>query len=312
MILDTGGYKMTEQDVANAKETEEALLSEEFGAKRPSEGGPADSNTLLALTEALLRAAEQLRSMAPNGGDAATATTPPVTRPSSPDPSSPRQAARATSPAPSVTSFRPSSPTPSTVNADLQSAALITSPTPHQFMLKADNETHIFELSLCNGGDFGNNRVRPSALTELTRQIVDEERFREHQVSFEQLQEQTDLVNNRNIVMRYDHRYLTWDNASPALASLGIYQQAVAQVKAAPAPAPAASRSYWTRWWSRSRTDSVTDATPSSVETAPPPYSQRETSPQPDSAKSDQFDLEAATPRVYATSDVVRDATRLA
>lgn len=170
-------------------------------------------------------------------------------------------------------------------------------------MIKADNETHVFELSLCNGGDFGNSRVRERlGDVRLTVQVIDEERFREHQVSFEQLQEQTDLVNNRNIVMRYDHRYLTWDNASPALASLGIYQQAVAQIKAAPAPAPAASRSYWTRWWSRSRTDSVTDATPSSIETAPPPYSQRETS-----AKLEQFDLEAATPRVYATSDAVRD-----
>lgn len=57
---------------------------------------------------------------------------------------------------------------------------------------------------------------------------INELEFNLNRITIEELRENASLVNDPSLVCRFGGRYLTWENASPVLASLGIYQDAIA------------------------------------------------------------------------------------
>lgn len=130
---------------------------------------------------------------------------------------------------------------------------------PYQFSLRADGTVHIFELSLCGDDHFGH-----------ASEALDAQAFQDRKVSFGQFIDQPDVVNHQALVMKYHGRYLTWENASPVLASLAIYRKSLPEDYAknmqegipnegTPTSAGAEKRSYrpWARWWTKSRSDTV-------------------------------------------------------
>jgi len=102
--------------------------------------------------------------------------------------------------------------------------------------------------------------------------------------------EQSELTENPDLVVKYAGRYLTWDNASPVLASLAVYRKSLVDHpehhKHIDRSAKRSGRG-WGLWWGRNRSSTVAGDAASSVslpgsETSPttsPPISPPE-SPQ--------------------------------
>lgn len=72
--------------------------------------------------------------------------------------------------------------------------------------------------------------------------------------------EQEAIPDSPDLVIRYAGRYLTWDNASPVLASLAVYRKSLVehpehhrQVDKSAQPTKATSRRGWSLWWGRGR-----------------------------------------------------------
>lgn len=133
-----------------------------------------------------------------------------------------------------------------------------------QFSLKVGGRLHVFELSLCGGDDFGQSPIR------------DQRSFTEHQVSFGQFMEHDDITDHGNLVVKYGGRFLTWDNASPVLASLAVYrkslvdhpehhkrliQEGINEEDKRP--------SRWGSWWNR-KAESTTSLPLPTQDTTPP------------------------------------------
>ncbi|KAL8286632.1 hypothetical protein RQP46_004160 [Phenoliferia psychrophenolica] len=116
---------------------------------------------------------------------------------------------------------------------------------PRQFSLRVGGRLHVFELSLCGTEDFGHDPTR------------DEDAFAEHQVTFSQFMEHDDITNHSDLVVKYGGRYLTWDNASPVLASLAVYRKSLVDHpehhrRLEADPKQQGGRG-WSRWWRGSK-----------------------------------------------------------
>lgn len=99
--------------------------------------------------------------------------------------------------------------------------------------------------------------------------------FAEQQVSFSQFTELDDITSHSNLVVKYGDRYLTWDNASPVLASLAVYRKSLVdhpehhrQVDQLGVDSKRSSRG-WGLWWGRKGAAGSTVSLPQQ-ETSPP------------------------------------------
>ncbi|GAA6038625.1 hypothetical protein JCM8097_009453 [Rhodosporidiobolus ruineniae] len=163
---------------------------------------------------------------------------------------------------------------------------------PRQFTLKTGGTTYVFELSLCGSEDF----------QQVDKETADR-LFVDHQLTFAQFMEDDSISDNPDLVVKYAGRYLTWDNASPILASLAVYRkslvdhpehhrhiagQAVSGDGAASAQGKATHRRGWSLWWGRNRAAQAADDA-ASVSSAPTADVSAPTSPPtspPDSPRS--------------------------
>ena len=139
------------------------------------------------------------------------------------------------------------------------------------FHARLDDRVFAFELSLCGKDDFGHD---PS---------LDESSFRQRQLTYSQFVEHEDVLEHPALVARCSGKYLTWDNATPVLAALGIYRKALVErehrtladsASAGGAEGKRASSSRWSRWWGRSvevppSIDTATDPSASPPTSAP-------------------------------------------
>lgn len=106
--------------------------------------------------------------------------------------------------------------------------------------------------------------------------------------------EQEAIPDSPDLVIKYAERYLTWDNASPVLASLAVYRKSLVEhpelhrsVDESTQPTKSTGRRGWGLWWGRSRggtappedTQTVSSL-PATAQASPP------TSP-PDSPRSE-------------------------
>ncbi|BGP52629.1 lipin Ned1 [Rhodotorula sphaerocarpa] len=123
--------------------------------------------------------------------------------------------------------------------------------TPMQFSLKSGGTVFVFELSLC--GSDGLEHLSKAAAERL---------FADHQVSFNNFLEQDAIPENPDLVVKFSGRYLTWDNASPVLASLAIYRKSLVVRPEHHKPLPRDEsggdtakrhRRGWSLWWGRGR-----------------------------------------------------------
>ncbi|GEM06033.1 lipin 1 [Rhodotorula toruloides] len=174
---------------------------------------------------------------------------------------------------------RASSPRPVSVS-DLQSihaeSDIASSPddgvyhaTPKQFTLRTGGTVHVFELSLC-GTD---------AFAQVNKTVADR-LFAEHQITFNEFLEQDSIPDNPDLVVKYAGRYLTWDNASPVLASLAVYRKSLLAHPEHHRHADTTTdeqgkthRRGWSLWWGRSRTTTAETASTASAptgESSPP------------------------------------------
>lgn len=151
---------------------------------------------------------------------------------------------------------------------------------------------HVFELSLCGSEGFDQlERVSlPGLLCNpvivdmfVVSQAAVDRLFREHQVTFNEFMEQETIPDSPYLVVKYSSRYLTWDNASPVLASLAVYRKSLVEhpehhrhVDESAQQSKASHRRGWSLWWGRGRSETppATDATSISsmptAETSPP------------------------------------------
>ena len=130
---------------------------------------------------------------------------------------------------------------------------------PYLFHLELQDTVHTFELSLCNKEGFGRNGD------------VDVYEFEENRVSFQRFVDDEELVNDERLVVRYNERFLTWENASTVLATLSLYRKTLGQsskpesTKDGPEEPRSSRASYWSRWFGRS-SKSIPDLKQASAE----------------------------------------------
>lgn len=113
--------------------------------------------------------------------------------------------------------------------------------------------------------------------------------FIEQQVTFNQFIEDEEITTHSNLVVKYAERYLTWDNASPVLASLAVYRKSlVDHPDYHNAEGEAGSEELevdvkrsrgWTLWWNKKGAAS-TVSLPTQDTTVQPPSISRPSSPQ--------------------------------
>ncbi|GAA5981356.1 hypothetical protein JCM10908_004080 [Rhodotorula pacifica] len=171
---------------------------------------------------------------------------------------------------------------------------------PMQFSLKSGGTVFIFELSLC--GSDGLEHLEKAAAERL---------FSDHQITFNNFIEQDAIPENPDLVVKFSGRYLTWDNASPVLASLAVYRKSLlahpehhkhVRREGESSEAAKTHRRGWSLWWSRGRSAPPPDvASTSSLPTedtssvATPPTSV------PASPKSLPEDVVSPAPATEAT-----------
>ena len=118
--------------------------------------------------------------------------------------------------------------------------------------------------------------------------------FRDSQLTYSDFMEQEAIPDSPDLVIKYAGRYLTWDNASPVLASLAVYRKSLVEhpelhrsVDESTPPTKSTGRRGWGLWWGRGRggtappedTQTVSSL-PATAQASPP------TSP-PDSPRSE-------------------------
>ncbi|PWN21545.1 LNS2-domain-containing protein [Microstroma glucosiphilum] len=140
---------------------------------------------------------------------------------------------------------------------------------PYTFELVLEDgcERH-FAMSLCFKEGFGatsspSQQGDGSAPAEENAgSEEDRDDFEENRISFQRFVEDPDVVNDERLVVLYNDRYLTWENASAVLATLSLYRKTFASAKAAeeeavltdePVPSREHRASVWSRWWNRNR-----------------------------------------------------------
>lgn len=120
---------------------------------------------------------------------------------------------------------------------------------PYLFLLQLEESSHSFELSLCCKEGWGEDVE------------ADEYSFEENRVSFERFVHDEEVVNDERLVVRYHDRFLTWENASPVLATLSMYRRTLSGGSAGATNMDGdpeggeqrgAGGGYWSRWFKRS------------------------------------------------------------
>ncbi|ORY90269.1 Lipin/Ned1/Smp2-domain-containing protein [Leucosporidium creatinivorum] len=298
LMLDMSGYKI---DAADDEKDGESTSR----ANRDSQDYILDAGAeeeVIAFTQGLLQSTDPKTLR--NFFDPSDERSPTPSRAASPEPFEEEDAPLRPLPTPLHTRSRghsraSSPPRPLSISS-LQSlhaeAELEPSPTdgvfhasPKQFTLKIGGKVHVFELSLCDSDDFGRDRAK------------DDVAFAEHQVTFSQFMEQDAVTDHNDLVVKYGDRYLTWDNASPVLASLAVYRKSLVdhpehhQRRVDDVDAKRPGRG-WGSWFSRKGTPNAeeastvslpaTDTSPPTSPPVSPPESPRSL-PQLDTARPD-------------------------
>ncbi|GAA5855085.1 hypothetical protein JCM8547_002374 [Rhodosporidiobolus lusitaniae] len=135
---------------------------------------------------------------------------------------------------------------------------------PMQFTLRTGGSTHVFELSLCGSEEF----------QQIDRTSADQ-LFPAHQITMNQFLADEAISDNPDLVVKYHGRYLTWDNASPVLASLAVYRKSLVDhpehhrhaAQSSAEPAKGSHRRGWSLWWGRNRAPQDDAASVSSAPT---------------------------------------------
>ncbi|GAA5986692.1 hypothetical protein JCM11641_001364 [Rhodosporidiobolus odoratus] len=323
LMLDMSGYKM-----AKAKEEENKVKQDEAELEAESTDlvlGLDDKaeKEIIAFTQALLQSTDPttLRNFFDDSGVAddapprASSPIPPLDldAPAIPSPADYLAPERKIRPRSRVSS-RASSPPPRALSiSSLQSihAEADLSPktddgvyhaSPNQFTLKTGGSMHVFEMSVCGSEEFQQH-------DKATADTL----FSEHQITFDQFMEEEGLSDNPDLVIKYSGRYLTWDNASPVLASLAVYRRSLVDhpehhkhvAPSASEPAKTSHRRGWSLWWGRNRAaqddaNSVSSMPIASAATSPP------TSP-PDSPRSVPVDMMPVSDPVSPPQGPVED-----
>ncbi|EJU06380.1 LNS2-domain-containing protein [Dacryopinax primogenitus] len=123
------------------------------------------------------------------------------------------------------------------------------SKTGEEFGLELDDKRTSFELSLC-----GPEAVRGSEFENATA-------FQARLVTYKDFVESESIVDDPNLVMRWDEKYITCEDFSPLFPALARWRLEAAPVDLAsgsperqpspPASLSRASTSGWSRWWTR-------------------------------------------------------------
>ncbi|GAA5997262.1 phosphatidate phosphatase PAH1 [Rhodotorula paludigena] len=283
LMLDMSGYKLDpgkEEGSSQSKRAQQEI--EGSGAMVLDEKAEKE---IIAFTQALLQSTDPttLRSFFDEEENRSRAS-PPVPPLDLNDPrATPEPESKSGLPPRSRTSSRASSPPRPisiqdlhAIHADSEHASSpddgVYHASPKQFTLKTGGSMHVFELSLC--GSEGFDQLERAAVDRL---------FREHQVTFNEFMEQETIPDSPYLVVKYSSRYLTWDNASPVLASLAVYRKSLVEhpehhrhVDESAQQSKASHRRGWSLWWGRGRSETppATDATSISsmptAETSPP------------------------------------------
>lgn len=137
---------------------------------------------------------------------------------------------------------------------------------PYKFILALDDASHTFELSLCYVEGLG-GPVEADADTSATGASPggnDDwlDRFEENKVSYQRFLDDEGVVNDERVVIRYNERFLTWENSSAVLATLSLYRRTLSMTQydgQNPSNAPEGvdisqpGQSVWRRWWNRNK-----------------------------------------------------------
>lgn len=126
----------------------------------------------------------------------------------------------------------------------------------YEYVLFSEGKTHTFEIALCHDYDPGAGSVvsicydqQCSVLTGrlLTLKQLSQE-FDYARISKDQFLAKPELLEDRDLYVRFRSRYFGWDNGSLALASLAIYRKTLID---SASKAPSSQPSGWRRWWGR-------------------------------------------------------------
>ncbi len=115
---------------------------------------------------------------------------------------------------------------------------------PYTLLLQVEDVTYTFQLSLCWREGFGSN---PDS---------DEDQFEENRLSYQRFMEDTEIVNDVRLVVKYNGTLLTWENASTVMATLSLYRQSLpGKVEGAAGEIHEAAgikeESRWRKWFRR-------------------------------------------------------------
>ncbi|GAA5867929.1 hypothetical protein JCM3774_004727 [Rhodotorula dairenensis] len=263
LMLDMSGYKV-EDDKDEIKATSKRAEQELEGEVSRMGIDEKAEKEIIAFTQALLQSTDPttLGSFFDGTDELSRAATP---IPPLDLADATREADAASSPrrrADSVRSERATSPGRPVSISDLQSlhaeAEGVPAPddgvyqaTPMQFSLKSGGTVFVFELSLC--GSEGLEHLDKAAADRL---------FSDHQITFNNFIDQEGIPENPDLVVKFSGRYLTWDNASPVLASLAVYRKSLiahpehhkhARRVEGSGESVKTHRRGWSLWWSRGR-----------------------------------------------------------
>ncbi|GAA6018276.1 hypothetical protein JCM11491_005138 [Sporobolomyces phaffii] len=276
LMLDMSGYKVDKEKEAKEEEVDRRL-GEELAPSALGIDSKAEKE-IISFTQALLQSTDPttLANFFDPAGDEESPSDPSIP-PLDLDAESISSERKVPTPR-SRHSSRASSPPPRPVSiSSLQSlhaeSDIAPSPddgvfhaSPKQFSLKIGGRVHVFELSLCGSEEFGHD---PRSADRA---------FLEQQVTFNQFMEQSELTENPDLVVKYAGRYLTWDNASPVLASLSVYRRSLVDHPEHHRHVDQTSKRSgrgWSLWWGRNRNsnnlgDSASTASLPGSETSPP------------------------------------------
>lgn len=92
------------------------------------------------------------------------------------------------------------------------------------------------------------DRLLNAVLGSHKQQTEMREIFNQHRVTQDEFLKQDEVLESRHLYLRFRDRYFSWENGSPAMASLAIYRKTYLQNAA---KATASQSSTWSRWWGR-------------------------------------------------------------
>lgn len=158
---------------------------------------------------------------------------------------------------------------------------------PYKFNLLLGNASHTFSMSLCNietpEHEVSRDEVEVEPSSDKTQGII--ERFDDNKISYQRFLDDENVVNDERLVVLYNGRYLTWENASTVLATLSLYRKTLgasmdshhAALADTDSGRQAQGASVWRRWWYRNRGETPPAQSSSSSEAAPAPLERANT-----------------------------------